>query len=207
MFGIMKPRPKYQFEGVRFGSWTVSHYVPYKGWECHCDCGTKLTMRANQLVRGISKSCGCRRSEYTTLGKTKHGHSIGHKISREYNVWTHMKRRCLNPKARGYKYWGGRGISICSRWMDFANFFEDMGPCPPKLTLERKDNNGNYEPENCVWADRTTQSRNRRTALRFTIDGKTLSLKEWAIHSGIPYGTLYNRLTHNWPINSRFITR
>jgi hypothetical protein len=118
-----------------------------------------------------------------------------------------MRQRCFNPSDKGYKNYGGRGITVCDRWMDFANFIADMGPCPPKLMLERKDNNGNYAPENCIWTDRTTQNRNRRTSLNLTIDGKTLSLKEWAIHSGIPYGTLWDRLNRNWPINKEFITR
>ena len=79
-----------------------------------------------------------------------------------YNAWRSMRKRCNNPNNRAYPNYGGRGITICDRWDSFPNFYEDMGPCPPGLTLERRDTNGNYEPTNCYWADRTTQNRNRR---------------------------------------------
>lgn len=111
-----------------------------------------------------------------------------------YMVWAQMKYRCLDPKAIGYKNYGGRGISVCDRWMIFENFINDMGEPPKGLTLDRRDNNGNYEPGNCTWSTPLHQSRNKRTNILLTAHGKTQCVSAWEQEMGMKRGTLGHRL-------------
>jgi len=119
----------------------------------------------------------------------------------EYRSWTRMRTRCLNPRFPAYAYYGGRGIRICDRWNSFQAFLSDMGPRPsPGHGLERLDNNGNYEPENVVWETMERQSRNRRSNIRLTYNGKTLCLSEWSSILGIQWATLRARLRKGWTV-------
>jgi hypothetical protein len=123
-------------------------------WSCNCDCGTKGKIVSGADLRyGGVRSCGC-------LYRF-HGHAAGNG-SREYRIWTDMLQRCKNPKMKSFRYYGERGISVCERWNVFANFISDMGLCPPNYSLDRIDNDGNYEPGNCRWATLETQRKNRR---------------------------------------------
>lgn len=118
--------------------------------------------------------------------------------TRAYLTWQHMKRRCLNPKLGQFKDYGGRGITICERWMRFGNFFADMGERPKGKTLDRIDNNGNYEPGNCRWATKKEQQRNMRSNRLVTINGATMCAIEWAEISGTSPITIITRLGRGW---------
>ena len=151
--------------GQRFGKLTVSGPCFKHGQERRyplvCDCGENTAASVGALRYGHFKSCGCER--------TKHGHTRNHDMSVEYRVWDGIKQRCLNPRNISYRHYGGRGIKICERWLGkpngFTNFLADVGPRPfPTASLDRIDNNGNYEPSNCRWTTRSVQSKNKRPA-------------------------------------------
>jgi hypothetical protein len=156
--------------GQRFGRWTVlgnperHHYGTevYLRWPSRCDCGTQRSVWGNALRTGRSTSCGCLHREKTTARVTTHGMSG----TRVYQCWQDLLRRCLNRDHRQYDDYGGRGIAVCKRWETFENFYADMGDPPPGLSIDRINNDGNYEPSNCRWTTRAEQNRNRRPAKR-----------------------------------------
>ena len=133
------------------------------------------------------------------MSSVRHGHTINGKRSPEHGAWHTMKSRCNNPKDRDFLNYGGRGIKICPRWHSFENFFLDLGMRPGnKYSLDRIDCNGNYCPENCRWATRVEQNRNRRSCVYITINNKCQTVKEWAIELGVKRQTIEKRLKLGW---------
>lgn len=147
----------------KFGRLTalyVSHSCKNKHmhWSCICECGTSIVVRGSCLTQGVTTSCGC----YRTDINTKHGM----RRTVEYSCWDNMKARCYNTKNTRYKDWGGRGIRVCDRWLEsFAHFYEDMGDRPKGKSIDRIDNDGNYEPTNCKWSTPQEQALNKRRAV------------------------------------------
>jgi hypothetical protein len=161
--------------GRRFGRWTVLAIHPERVrygkiscvlWLARCDCGSERIVFAATLRSGVSKSCGCFRREQAIKQNTRHGHTSGGRRSLAYARWQGMLRRCFNPNVRQYCWYGGRGITVCERWLKFENFYADMSDPPPGLSLDRINVNGDYEPGNCRWATPTEQVRNRRPPKR-----------------------------------------
>ncbi|RSN55599.1 hypothetical protein DMH12_15385 [Streptomyces sp. WAC 04229] len=117
-----------------------------------------------------------------------------------YRTWRNMLNRVTNPNVKAYPYYGGRGITVCERWLRFENFYADMGPTYREdLSLDRIDTNGNYEPGNCRWVTMDEQARNKRSNVRLTFHGHTLIMSEWAERIGIPYSRLAYRVSKGWP--------
>lgn len=168
-----------------------------KIWLCKCDCGNYTTARTSQLNNGSKKSCGCLIKEKAKKRMTTHSLSR----SRIYRTYTNMIRRCTSPIEIGYENYGGRGIQVCDEWLnDFMNFYNwAMGNgYNDNLTIDRIDNDGDYEPSNCRWVTMKKQCRNKSNNRVICIEGVEKSLIEWAEYSGISYDVLKKRVQLNW---------
>ena len=196
--------------GQQFGRLTV---VAYAGrnkqgsstWDCLCQCGgsTKTTTRC--LRSGDSRSCGCLRKEKVSRLKVSHGMSR----SPEYYAYIHMIDRCTNPNNKSYHNYGGRGVTVCDKWLaSFASFYADMGDRPKGGSLERINVNQGYCPSNCKWAeDWGEQARNKRRSVLVTHNGETKCATEWARDLGVPKSTALARLQRGLPFEQVFARR
>lgn len=157
-------------------------------WLCRCSCGGETTCTSENLRSGKAQSCGCLRAEQHRARFETHGKTG----TATFRVWTAMLSRCSNPNNDSYPRYGARGIKVCERWASFENFLEDMGKRPEGLSIERENNDGNYEPGNCKWATATEQSNNRGSFnVRIEHEGKLLTVKEYAAATGMPVARVY----------------
>lgn len=194
-------RDIYDWFVIRFDKYNRGAY-----WLCRCKCGTERSVRGSALTNGQSRSCGCAAPAAISACHTTHGMSK----TQEFSIWVGLVQRATKQTHKDFPRWGGRGITVCERWQGpngFANFLADMGPRPSKQhSVERKDNEKGYDPDNCEWATAIEQGNNRRTNVFLTMDGKKMTIKQWARATGIGITTLDYRLKHGWTVKQALTT-
>lgn len=170
---------------------------------CRCSCGEVKEFPYANLISGNTKSCGCYRRQRTAEKNTTHGlHSVP-----EYSIWKQMRQRCSNPNNDRFQDYGGRGVTVCERWHSFENFLLDMGSRPSvEHSIERRENESGYCPENCYWGTRIEQGNNKRNNHLVTFDGKTLTLAEWSRKVGLRGLTIMRRLEAGWSTEKALTT-
>lgn len=187
--------PFVDLSGQRFSRWLVVSKITINKrvyWNCVCDCGTKRAVCASSLKSGTSRSCGC----YEKDARKTTARYLYKRHPKLFRCWSNMLQRCTNKNNNAYHNYGGRGITVCSRWLSFENFLNDVGEYPPgKLTLDRIKNNLGYEPGNVRWATPEIQGENKRTSRLYTYNGVTKCIKGWTRHFGLPATRLYHRLS------------
>lgn len=174
-------------------------------WRCACDCGALIETQGGPLLRGRTKSCGCLTTGQLIARNTTHSKSR----TPEYRIWAAMLQRCKFPdQPRNHRY-AGRGIAVCERWHDFANFCADMGPRPSRMhTLERRDGNGNYDPDNCSWELRVVQNNNTSRNVVVTYNGCRMTMAQAIRASGtkVSESSVSARLLKGWTIKQALET-
>lgn len=166
-----------------------------------CDCGTRKTVGLNPLRSGKTTSCGCRNLEVARELIVKRSTTHGMSKSSTYHIWNNMWARCTNTNNQAYQDYGGRGIDVCDRWQTFENFLADMGERPRGMSIDRRNNDLGYEPENCRWATTKEQSRNTRANFVIEFRGVTACLAEHCERLGLAYKTISSRIyKHGWTV-------
>lgn len=192
----------YPMVGLKFGQLTVISFSGKNNrrlflWNCKCDCGKNKIISGSDLRTRHSVSCGCR--------VYKHGESD--RKNSEYAIWCGMKDRCCNKNSTSFKHYGGRGISVHPSWMEYENFLRDMGRKPsPKHSIDRINNDGNYEPGNCRWATKIQQANNKRTNRIIIYNGEHLSIAELERKLNFNRGIIRGRLLKGWTFESAITT-
>lgn len=200
---------KVNLVGQKFNRLTVIGEAPKRVnstsalWECECECKNHTNVSTRDLKTGHSKSCGCLSSELLikrNISNATHGQTINGKASHEYYIWSGIKNRCYNINHDYYKYYGGRGIKMCDDWINsFECFYAYIGESPSiKHTIDRINNNGDYESGNIRWATRKEQANNRTNTRIFNYNGGTKTISQLAEIAGICYSTIKNRLNRGW---------
>lgn len=161
-------------------------------WKCKCDCGNISYVDVSLLRNGHTQSCGCYKQECLVKNATTHAH----RNTRLYTIWSHMKDRCLNSNSKIYKWYGGKGITFCDEWRDFNNFYQWAinNGYNDKLTLDRIDGTGDYEPSNCRWVDYFVQQNNRSSNRFITYNGETKTMAQWCREYGFKWETIRDRV-------------
>ncbi|HQN00755.1 MAG TPA: hypothetical protein PLL36_06750 [Candidatus Hydrogenedentes bacterium] len=214
VFAENSKSPSFQdLRGLSFGRLTILGYAGKinnsngRYWFCKCDCGNIIATEGGRLKNGTAKSCGCLNIELTIERSTTHGHSRVGKVTLTYRTWAKIIERCLNPNSIGFSDYGGRGIKVCDRWLRFENFLDDMGERDRGKTIERIDNNGNYEKGNCRWATIREQANNKRNNRLLTFNGKTQTVSMWAEQVGLSYEVVLGRLNkRGWSVEKALTT-
>lgn len=195
---------KLNLVGKKFGRWTIMEEVLERDmgrvqYKCRCDCGVERIMMGSKLKRGLSKSCGCWRTELTKVRNRTHGLS---KLPL-YSTWNNIRKRCYDKKIDCYKNYGGRGIRMYEEWINdppaFIKWCMDNG-WQKGLEVDRENNDGDYVPTNIRFITHKEQQRNTRKNVYFTHQGETKCLSEWAEILGINYQTVCTRITRGWEI-------
>jgi hypothetical protein len=206
-----KKTPIHNLLGMTFGRWKVIGTAPNKGrrryFLCECECGTQRNVNVDGLTGGLSKSCGCLKAEQQSTRAKTHGaksKSVNQSglHAKTYSAWQGMINRCRYERLKCWKNYGGRGIKVCPQWEhSFEQFLADMGEKPSTShSIERKFVDGDYTPDNCVWATRKEQSRNTRRTVLLTHNGKTQCVADWAIELGFSVSSLHDRLRLGWTV-------
>ncbi len=190
--------------GKTFGRLTVIRKIDNNKWGCSrwlckCDCKKEVVVRGDSLKNGDTRSCGCLRAEIARQRSIKHGHRKNKKTTATYESWSHVIQRCTNHNNKRYKDYGGRGITICEEWSEFPNFLRDMGERPSKnYSIHRINNDKGYYKENCRWATRKEQARNRRNNHLISCFGKIQCIAAWAEETKLPKYIIAERLKRGW---------
>jgi hypothetical protein len=181
---------------IRFAGYVVyGNGSRHAYWTCQCVCGRTKDVLAGNLLSHNTRSCACLRQETMQHQRTTHGKTH----TPEYRVWQHILSRCDNPADAAYDRYGGRGITVCEPWHDFATFYQDMGPRPsPRHRIGRRDTSGPYSPHNAYWAPATDYNRHTRTNRLLTLCGVTKCVAEWAAITGLSSATIVYRKNSHW---------
>lgn len=172
-------------------------------WRCSCVCGKNTMCRKSQLATGVKKSCGCKANELIAQSRRTHGKSD----SQEWKSWRAIRQRCLNANSKDYARYGGKGITLCDRWMAFENFYEDMGDAPgPEYTVDRIDGTKGYSPDNCRWATPIEQAQNKRSNRVLLFNGELKCVAEWERVLGFPKDLILDRISRGWDVEEALTT-
>ncbi len=208
-FNIMAAKINFELiKGQKYGRLTIiseatpdinKQGFPARRVECLCECGNYTNIKMYSVTKGLTKSCGCLLSESSSRRTTERNTKHGKKGTPEYSAWLGVKRRCYSRNHDDCEFYIDKGITVCDRWLDkdngFLNFLEDMGERPSnKHSIDRINNDGNYEPSNCRWATATEQIENRSISIKLEHNGKIQSIRQWSIEIGISAANIQNRI-------------